>query len=156
MTIDPQWLNDVIALVLARQPETAMIHELATVLELRDEVLPWLILRQGAFADDPQIRAQLEHLSHQPRGATSHRPAAPALCAQAIERDHLAEHVLRALVAQSTDSTALADTLGGLLHRHNQLRSGSAGYDFRRRIVEQAPPAPDDGTGLPAAPDCGR
>jgi hypothetical protein len=151
MTIDAQWLNDVIALVLARQPETALTEDLASVLETREEVLPWLILRQGAFADDPEIRAQLHALAVQARGAASPRPAAPPLCPHAIARDLQAEGVLRALVAHAIDSTALADTLGALLHRHNQALSGHAGYDFRRRIAEIAPPTPEDRTDAPVA-----
>ena len=139
MTIDTPWLDDVLALTLGRRPDAALVEELAGVLATPEEVLPWLILRQGAFADDPQICAQLQHLAAQPAGPSSHRPAGPPLCPQTIERDRQADHVLRELVAQSIDSTALADTLGAILHRQNQILSGRADYDFRRRIAEPAP-----------------
>lgn len=139
MTIDRQWLSGIVALTLGRQPETTLIEEVAATLETREEVLPWLLLRQGAFADDREVLARLADLAAQTNRVSRHRPSGPVLCPDAVERHRLAELTLRDMVAQNVASSDLADTIGAILHRQNRSVSGRPGYDFRRRIAERFP-----------------
>jgi hypothetical protein len=146
MTIEPEWLGGVIALVLGRKPDTALVSQLARVLEAREEVLPWLMLRQGAFADDPEILGHLKALAAQGNRASQHRPAGPVVPPERLGMERDTEHTLRELIADNVARADLADDLGATLHRHNRTLPGRPGYDFRRRIVERAPepkPAPE-------------
>jgi len=139
VTIEPAWLGGVIALVLGRKPDTALVDELARVLAAREEVLPWLMLRQGAFADDPEVVRQLGTLAAQANRPSPRRPAGPVLHPERIGLERDTEAGLRTMIAENIARGDLADALGATLHRHNRTLPGCPGYDFRRRIVERAP-----------------
>jgi hypothetical protein len=139
MTVAPGWLGGVIALVLGRKPDTALVRELARVLETREEVLPWLMLRQGAFADDPEIVRHLKALAAHSNRASHHRPPGPAVPPERLAMDRATEKALHDLIAQNVAQADLANDLGATLHRHNHTLPGRPDYDFRRRIVEHGP-----------------
>lgn len=139
MTIEPEWLGSVIALVLGRKPDTALIDELASLLAAREEVLPWLMLRQGAFADDPEIVRYLRTLAAQANRPSHQRPAGPVLHPQRPALERNTEAMLRTLIGEDVARTDLAQALGATLHHHNRTLPGRPGYDFRRSIVERPP-----------------
>lgn len=144
MKIEPDWLGDMIALVLGRKPDPALLAVAARLLEQREEVLPWLVLRQSAFADDPELLGRLKTLAAAGNRPSPHRPAGQELAPEAIELNRQVEATLRALIADNLAGQDRADTLGAILHRHNQTLPGGPTYDFRRRIMETAP-EPDQG-----------
>ena len=141
MTIERDWLNGVIELVLGRSIEPQLLDQIAEVLETPEEVLPWLMLRQGVFAEDPDISAHLKAVAAQASQVLLQRPAGPVVCPDVVERHGLAERTLGDLVAQNIAGASFADHLGAILHRQNQACSGRPGYDFRRRIAEPLPNA---------------
>ena len=59
MTIDPDWLGEVVELMTGRAYDGDAARALAPVLGEVEEVLPWLVLRQGALADEPEIVQEL-------------------------------------------------------------------------------------------------
>jgi hypothetical protein len=149
MTVEPAWLGSTIALVLAREPDPALIADLAQVLEAREEVLPWLVLRQHAFADDPGVSGALKQLATTGNRPSRHRPDGPILAPKALALERDAEAALHDLIATHIAGSPTAETLGAILHAHNHTLPGRPAYDFRRRIVELAPvPEPE-----PEAPD---
>jgi hypothetical protein len=141
MLIERDWLTGVIALVLGRQPGVALTDELAQVLEQREEVLPWLILRQGAFADDPAIMAVLHQHAAQISHAATRRPPAPPIAVDAITSDRALHGAMTQVIADAVAATALTSEIGALLHHHNQAIAGTHAYSFRRRIIEYPQPA---------------
>jgi len=158
MTIEPAALGSAIALVLGRDPDTALLGELARVLARQEEVLPWLVLRQHAFDDDPEILDRLRALAAAGNRPSRHRPDGPVQspAAYALKRD--VEAALGAMIAENVASADRADGLGALLHAHNRTLPGRPDYDFRRRIVERGPLAaivPEDDDASAAEPAAG-
>jgi hypothetical protein len=149
MTLEPGWLGGTLALVLARAPAPALIADLARVLEAREEVLPWLVLRQHAFADDPAVCNALTTAAAAVNRPSRHRPDGALMAPETLALERDAEAALRDLIATHIAGAPTADTLGAILHAHNQTLPGHPAYDFRRRITERAPapepePAPDE------------
>jgi hypothetical protein len=125
--------------MLGREPDPVLVTDLAHVLEAREEVLPWLVLRQGAFADDPEALTTLKALAAAGNRPSRQRPDAPVLAPETPGLYRDAETALRDLIAQNLAGSAHADTLGAILHAHNSTLPGRPDYDFRRRIIELAP-----------------
>lgn len=139
MTIEPKMLGATIALVLGRNPGQPLVSELARVLELQEEVLPWLVLRQGAFDGDAEVQSRLSALAAAGNRPSRQRPAGPIIAADTYARKRDVEAALGAMIADNIAGTDHADTLGAMLHAHNSTLPGRPGYDFRRRIAEFAP-----------------
>lgn len=146
MTIDPEMLGATIALVLGRTPAMALVGDLARVLEQQEEVLPWLVLRQAAFAGDREVETRLKALAGGGNRPLRLRPDPTVIDPESPARKREIEAVLGAIIADNLAGSGCADALGGLLHAHNATLPGRPHYDFRRRIVEQAPQleVPDD------------
>ena len=149
MTVDTELLHAAVALVLGRTPGKALTHELGRVLDQQEEVLPWLILRENAFADDADVQGRLRALAAAGNRPTRQRPAGPvvAICTPVVKRE--IEEALGGIIADNVAGSDRADAIGALLHIQNSTLPGRPGYDFRRRIVELAPvtdtPADTDG-----------
>jgi len=139
MTIDRDWLGCAIMLVTGRQPDDAVLGQIARVLDTREEVLPWLVLRQHAFADDHEVTDRLCALAATAPRMSNHRPGVAPIDPAALPLQRAAETLLGDLIARNTAERASADTLGAALHLHNCLLGYDPAYDFRRRIVECAP-----------------
>jgi hypothetical protein len=154
MTVEPETLGAVIALVLGRKPDKALVADLARVLDQREEVLPWLVLRQGAFADDADVLARLHALAGAGNRASHHRPAGPVMAPETHARKRDVEVALGRMIADNIAGTGHSDAIGAMLHAHNATLPGRPGYDFRRRIVEQAP-VPDPTVAADGEPDAG-
>jgi len=141
MLIDRDWLTGIVALLLGRQIDDALAGELAQLLEQRDEVLPWLILRQHAFADDPAIQALLHSHAAQTNRPATRRPPAPAVPPDTAARQRALRSALDQAIAQAVAASTLNATIGTLLHHENRTLAGTPAYAFRHRISEY-PPAP--------------
>ena len=59
MSIDPDRLHDVLRLVGATLPEGLGASDLANLLGVPEEILPWLMLRANAFANHGEIEQAL-------------------------------------------------------------------------------------------------
>jgi hypothetical protein len=139
MTIEPAMLQSVITLVLGREPGDAFVADLARVLDQRDEVLPWVVLRSRAFDDDAEVQAQLRALAAAGNRPNRQRPHRAVIEPQSYQRARDVETALAAMIAANIAGAAQADTIGALLHAENRTLPGRPGYDFRRRIAEFAP-----------------
>ena len=137
--VDPETLGAVIALVLGRQPGKPLVGELARVLEQHDEVLPWLMLRQGAFDGDGEIQARLAAAAAAGNAPMRQRPDGPVIAPESYVRNRDIETAMARMIADNIAGTDRADALGALLHAHNNTLPGRPGYDYRRRIAERAP-----------------
>jgi hypothetical protein len=139
MAIRPEFLGAAIEMVLGRRADADLIADLAQMLDDPLEVLPWLVLRQGAFAGDSAIVEQLHALAAVANRASPARPWAGVVVPEVQAMDRMLEQGLRDLIADGAARTDLTDTIGSLLHRRNAALSGGPGYEFRRRIVEPGP-----------------
>lgn len=99
MTIEAQMLQSVITLVLGRDPDAAFAADLARVLEQRDEVLPWVVLRSHAFDDDPEVHARLKALAALGNRPSRPRPPGAVIEPQAFQRARDVETALAAMIA---------------------------------------------------------
>jgi hypothetical protein len=139
MTIEPEMLEAVIALVCGREPGGVFAADLARVLDQRDEVLPWVVLRSHAFDDDAEVQERLKALAAAGNRPNRQRPPAAVIDPQSYQRARDVETALGALIAANIAGARHADTVGALLHAENRTLPGRPGYDFRRRIAEFAP-----------------
>lgn len=139
MSVEPEMLGAILRLVLGRDPGQALVADLARVLDQRDEVLPWLVLRQRVFDADPEVQARLKTLSAAGNCATRHRPHGTTITPETYQRAREVEAALGAMIAANIAGADHADTIGALLHAENRTLPGRPGYDFRRRIAEFAP-----------------
>lgn len=139
MSIEPEMLAAIIRLVLGRDPGQMLVADLARVLDQRDEVLPWLVLRQRVFDADPKVQARLKALSAAGNCATRHRPHGAAITPESYQQARDVEAALGAMIAANIAGAEHADMIGALLHAENRTLPGRPGYDFRRRIAEFAP-----------------
>ena len=139
MTIEPQMLEAVIALVCGREPGGAFAADLARVLDQREEVLPWVVLRCRAFDDDAEVQARLKTLAAAGNRPNRQRAHGAVIDPQSHQRARDVETALGAMIAAKIAGAGQADTVGALLHAENRTLPGRPGYDFRRRIAEFAP-----------------
>lgn len=142
LRLDPALVGETLALVLGVTPEPAFIDELARVLDNREELLAWVVLRQRGLDGYPEVMAALrEQAARRTTPQTRRDLSRPyALHARQIERD--AEEALRQRIAEDLALSDLTDEIGALLHRLNEARPGDPGYAYRRHVVEVAPPPP--------------
>jgi hypothetical protein len=118
MTIQPHALRATIELVLGCRPDLALIEDLAHTLDDPDEVLPWLILRQGLFANDPLAMAQLHTLAAAIHRTTPARPQGLSIDPEAQALERRLEQSLHDLIAGEIARSDLASEIGTLFdHR---------------------------------------
>jgi hypothetical protein len=143
MTIDPAWLRRAVALAAGCDMPEAMATDLANTLSVRAEVLPWLVLRAQAFADDPAIAAAIKAQAARIARPRTSRPASLHSAVRSAEVKALADEVIRQIVAENVERARLGEEANGLLHLANESAAGLPHHDFSRH-VGHVPPAGED------------
>ncbi len=141
MTIELDWLAQVMELTTGRACDTQTVQALATVLSDPAEVLPWLALRQGApdltrLADDPAIMAAF--CAQADRIARPQTPRVPgfAVSAPLVGIDRAVCDGLRLLVAEDVARAELAEEVNGLFVRQHAVAASGLDHAYRYRIGE--------------------
>ena len=145
MTIDSDWLAQVVELTLGRVCDGPTAQALATVLSEPAEVLPWLVLRQGApdpaslhhpasLADDPAIMAALAAQAAQIARAPTRAVPGFAVSAPLVAIDRAVCDGLRLLVAEDVARADLAEEVHGLFVRRHAMTASGLDQAFRYRI----------------------
>lgn len=153
MTIEPDWLTQVVELTTGRVFDARTAQALSTMLSDPAEVLPWLVLRQGApdligpdligpdltgLADDPAIMAALCAQADQiARRQIRHDPGF-AVSALLVEIDRAVCDGLRVLVAEDVARAELAEEVHGLFVRRHISAAHGLDCAYRYRIGEPA------------------
>lgn len=142
MALDPAWLTRAILLATGRVIPADQAAALSRVLGQRAEVLPWLTLRAGAFAQERAVTAALS--SQAARVARPRTPRRSALhsAAAIAEARRLSDEAIRQIVAENVERARLGEEANGLGQRVNEAIAGLAGYDFARH-VGRVPPSED-------------
>jgi hypothetical protein len=98
-----------------------------------EEVLPWLVLRQGALADEPEIGAALAAQAERIGRPQSRREPGFAVSAPLVEIDRGLNDALHLLVAEDVARADLAEEVHGLfVHRHAlAAKDLDRGYRYR-------------------------
>lgn len=140
MALDPAWLTRAILLATGRAIPADQAAALTRVLDQRGEVLPWLAMRAGAFAQEPAVTAALA--SQAARVARPRTPRRSALhSATAIaEAQRLSDEAIRQIVAENVERARLGEEANGLAQRVNEAVAGLPGYDFARHVGRVPPP----------------
>jgi len=131
MTIEPDWLAEVVELTTGRACDAATALALATILSDSAEVLPWLVLRhtvpdQSSLADDAAIMAALRTQADQIARPQSRRSPGFAVSAPLIAIDRaVCEDVARA---------DLAEEVHGLFVRRHAVAAQGLDHAYRYRI----------------------
>ena len=142
MTIDSDWLAQVVELTLGRACDGPTAQALATVLSEPAEVLPWLVLRQGApgpadptgLHDDPAIMAALAAQAALIACPQPRRDPGFAVSAPLVGIDRAVCDGLRLLVAEDVARADLAEEVHGLFVRRHAIAAGGIDSAFRYRI----------------------
>jgi|GEM_PF-2756109 len=148
MTIEPDWLTQVVELTTGRVFDARTAQALSTMLSDPAEVLPWLVLRQGApdligpdltgLADDPAIMAALCAQADQiARRQIRHDPGF-AVSALLVEIDRAVCDGLRVLVAEDVARAELAEEVHCLFVRRHISAAHGLDCAYRYRIGEPA------------------
>jgi hypothetical protein len=138
MTIDANWLGDVVELMTGRAFDLDAARALAPVLGEPAEVLPWLVLRQGVLADEPAIAAALDAQAAQIGRPLTRRAPGNAVSAPLVEIDRGLSDALRLLIAEDVARTDLAEEVLGLFVRRHALAAADLNGAFRYRIGSAA------------------
>lgn len=134
MSLDPVWLRETIELVSGRAPAPAYAEDLAEVLSVREEVLPWLMLRQDALAAEPAVRRAIEVLAESRSGPATRRPAGLVDSTQALAAGRKLEDALRQTIAENIAGAELAGEVNALMGEAARISPSSAGDAYLRRF----------------------
>ncbi|WP_353227680.1 hypothetical protein [Novosphingobium sp.] len=140
MTIAPDWLHDAVALVTGHDLPPDAATELAEMLCVEPEVLPWLMLRANAFADYPDLDAAIRSQASRTPHPATRRPPALQSAGATLAAQRMADDALRQIVAENCAAQELGDETHGLLHACNRAMAGLPGYDFASHIGRGAEP----------------
>lgn len=146
MTIEPDWLTQAIELTTGRVLDARTAQTLSTVLSDPAEVLPWLVLRQGApdligpnptgLANDPAIMAALYAQADQIARRQIRRDPGFTVSALLVEIDRAVCDGLRLLVAEDVARADLAEEVHGLFVRRHTVAARGLDRAYRYRIGE--------------------
>jgi len=139
MTIEPDWLAEVVELTTGRACDAATALALATILSDSAEVLPWLVLRhtvpdQSSLADDAAIMAALRTQADQIARPQSRRSPGFAVSAPLIAIDRAVCDGLRLIVAEDVARADLAEEVHGLFVRRHAVAAQGLDHAYRYRI----------------------
>lgn len=135
MAIDTQRLRALSQLLLGTAFSYDQCDKLVKTLGVTEEVLPWFVLRHGAFKSFPQINESLAAASRKCPYPSSRRAPARVLSKNVIDFNRAYDAALSAVVASNISDEGLSLSAEHLLCCHVQTTKATATFDAQHRIL---------------------